>query len=152
MSNTHTLAVAESLTGGLVGDIFVSSQGASKFFKGGIIAYSLSIKHEMLKVDYDLLDKSNGVSEDVCKEMAGNVALMFKADYGIATTGYAEEGKEPFRLTEDRYAYVSLCDTLNMKSYTTIVLARPSEDRNGFRLHVANVAEFIWNNRLGLLH
>jgi PncC family amidohydrolase len=103
-----TLAVAESLTGGLVADAFVSVKGASEFFKGGIIAYSLSIKHDILQVPYSLLDDSNGVSKSVCCEMAKTVANNFAADYGLATTGYAEEGKEQFRLTEDRYAYVTL--------------------------------------------
>jgi len=144
-----TVAVAESITGGIIADAFVSEKGASKFFKGGITAYSLSSKEEILHISPALLKMTNGVSKTVCECMAKEVATLFKADYGIATTGYAEEeyGDEPNRISNKRYAYVSLYSSKVDDQYTTIVLERIGDNRNGFRYHVAEVAGFLWVNR-----
>jgi PncC family amidohydrolase len=145
-----TVAVAESITGGIIADAFVSEKGASKYFKGGITTYSLSSKEEILHISPTLLKITNGVSITVCECMAKEVATLFKADYGIATTGYAEEeedGNEPKRISRKRYAYVSLYSSRLNEQYTTIVLERIGDNRNGFRYHVAEVAGFLWVNR-----
>lgn len=85
-----TLAVAESLTGGLVQAGVASISGASNFFLGGITAYSLEQKVKHLGVDHVAAERVNCVSADVAEQMAHGACALFGADVGVATTGYAE--------------------------------------------------------------
>ena len=84
-----TLAVAESCTGGDIAKMITSVSGASKFFKGGIVAYSAKVKEEILQVSNSTIDQHTVVSQEVAKEMAINCKRIFKSDYAIATTGNA---------------------------------------------------------------
>lgn len=79
-----TLAVAESLTGGLVGARLTSVAGASDVFRGAVVSYASEIKHDLLKVPDGPV-----VSEDCAKAMAVGVRETLGADIGIATTGVA---------------------------------------------------------------
>jgi nicotinamide-nucleotide amidase len=85
-----TLAVAESLTGGLVAAEITSVPGASKAFRGSVTAYATELKHELLGVDAALLAERGAV---VAAQMAAGVRKALGADWGIATTGVA--GPEP---------------------------------------------------------
>lgn len=87
-----TLAVAESLTGGLVSARLVDIPGASAVFLGGVVAYSEAVKKSVLQVDAGELQASGAVSEPVAKMMATGVARLLGADYGISTTGVAGPG------------------------------------------------------------
>lgn len=146
-NHVDTLAVAESITGGLVADAIVSNKGASNFFKGGVVTYSMLSKTKIFDISENLITITNGVSKDVCEIMAKSVSQLFNADYGIATTGYAEEGDEPGRISEKKYAYVSLYSVRHKLAYTTLVLGRSEDSRNDFRYHVTKMAEFLWQNR-----
>ncbi|MFF8193102.1 CinA family protein [Streptomyces bobili] len=85
----ETLAVAESLTGGLVAAEITSVPGASKVFRGAVTAYATSLKHELLGVDADLLAARGAVDAQVAAQMAAGVRRAMGADWGIATTGVA---------------------------------------------------------------
>ncbi|MEU9670093.1 nicotinamide-nucleotide amidohydrolase family protein [Streptomyces bobili] len=85
----ETLAVAESLTGGLVAAEITSVPGASKAFRGSVTAYATSLKHELLGVDADLLAARGAVDAQVAAQMAAGVRRALGADWGIATTGVA---------------------------------------------------------------
>ena len=87
---TPTLAVAESVTGGLLASSFVGEPGASAYFKGSITAYSLESKVDLLKVPSDLVICTNGVDKRIAEVMAQSVSESFGSDYGLATTGYAQ--------------------------------------------------------------
>ena len=87
-----TLSVAESCTGGLLGQQITSIPGSSEYFLGGIIAYGDRIKIDRLGVSKVSLKKFGAVSQTVAKEMAQNVRRLFKTDYGISTTGIAGPG------------------------------------------------------------
>ncbi|CAM5326442.1 CinA family protein [Streptomyces aurantiogriseus] len=89
----ETLAVAESLTGGLVAAEITSVPGASKAFRGSVTAYSTPLKHELLGVDAGLLATRGAVDPQVAAQMAAGVRKALGADWGIATTGVA--GPEP---------------------------------------------------------
>nr|WP_202539222.1 CinA family protein [Streptomyces sp. SID8379] len=89
----ETLAVAESLTGGLVAAELVSVPGASKAFRGSVTAYASELKHKLLAVDEGLLAARGPVHPDVALQMASGVRDALGADWGIATTGVA--GPEP---------------------------------------------------------
>jgi nicotinamide-nucleotide amidase len=88
-----TLAVAESLTGGLVAAEITSVPGASRVFRGSVTAYATDLKHEVLGVDATLLAEHGAVSPQVAAQMAAGVRRLLGADWGIATTGVA--GPEP---------------------------------------------------------
>ncbi|MFD8567306.1 CinA family protein [Streptomyces sp. NPDC057694] len=89
----ETLAVAESLTGGLVAAELVSVPGASKAFRGSVTAYATELKHTVLGVDAGLLAAHGAVHPDVALQMAAGVRDALGAHWGIATTGVA--GPEP---------------------------------------------------------
>lgn len=84
-----TICTAESLTGGKIASTLVSVEGASAYFKGGIIAYSAALKEQLLKVDKELINKFSVVSEEVAKSMAENARKILQTDFAIAVTGNA---------------------------------------------------------------
>ncbi len=85
-----TLAVAESVTAGHVQARVAAISGASEFFLGGITVYSLDQKVKHLGVNRAAAKRVNCVSSDVAEQMARGVCVLFGADLGVATTGYAE--------------------------------------------------------------
>jgi nicotinamide-nucleotide amidase len=89
-----TLAVAESLTGGLMASRLVEAPGASSFFTGGVVAYDSRIKFEVLGVP-----EGPVVSEECAMAMAEGVRTHLGAGVGVATTGVAGpeemEGQRP---------------------------------------------------------
>jgi len=85
----RTLAVAESCTGGSLGDAFTDIPGASKVFKGGIICYTNEVKMELLDVPECLLDQHGAVSPECAIAMASGAAERLSADYGLSITGFA---------------------------------------------------------------
>lgn len=88
-----TLAVAESLTGGLIGAAVTAVPGASRVFRGGVIAYATELKGRLLGVPEDLLRREGAVHPEVAVAMAAGVARLCGAAYGLAVTGVA--GPEP---------------------------------------------------------
>ncbi|MFI6649148.1 CinA family protein [Streptomyces sp. NPDC050529] len=93
VSRGETLAVAESLTGGLVAAELTSVPGASQAFRGSVTAYATPLKSEVLGVDAELLAARGAVDAEVARQMAAGVRLALGADWGVATTGVA--GPEP---------------------------------------------------------
>jgi nicotinamide-nucleotide amidase len=89
----ETVAVAESLTGGLVAADLTTVPGASRAFRGSVTAYATELKHELLGVDATLLATRGAVDAQVAAQMAAGVRKALGADWGIATTGVA--GPEP---------------------------------------------------------
>lgn len=88
-----TLAVAESLTGGLVAAELTSVSGASRALRGGVTAYATDVKRDVLGVDGTLLAERGAVDPEVARQMAVGVRGVLAAGWGIATTGVA--GPEP---------------------------------------------------------
>ncbi|MFC1414854.1 CinA family protein [Streptacidiphilus sp. N1-12] len=88
-----TVAVAESLTGGLLAAEFVAVPGASRAFRGSVTAYATELKGSVLGVDTALLAAKGAVDPQVAAGMAEGVRRLMGADYGVATTGVA--GPDP---------------------------------------------------------
>ncbi|MET1044585.1 MAG: nicotinamide-nucleotide amidohydrolase family protein [Microbacteriaceae bacterium] len=93
-----TVAVAESLTGGLVTAELIRPAGASAVVVGGVIAYDTTLKVSLLGVDQDLLDAHGPVHPEVARQMADRVRHVLAidgrpADLGLSTTGVA--GPDP---------------------------------------------------------
>jgi nicotinamide-nucleotide amidase len=94
-----TVAVAESLTGGLIMAALTSVAGVSRVFRGGVVAYATDTKDSMLGVDAGLLETSGAVDPDVAEQMAVGVRERFDASFGLSSTGVAgpdgQDGKSP---------------------------------------------------------
>jgi PncC family amidohydrolase len=84
-----TIAVAESCTGGKLGDMITDVPGSSDYFLGGIVSYSNRVKMELLGVDKGILDSEGAVSEAVALLMAAGVRRELHADIGVSITGIA---------------------------------------------------------------
>ncbi len=83
------LVVAESCTGGLLSHILSRKAGASKYFKGGVIAYSNAVKVAALGVNPDEIERVGAVSAEVACEMAHGARVRLGADIALAVTGVA---------------------------------------------------------------
>ncbi|MEV4559733.1 nicotinamide-nucleotide amidohydrolase family protein [Kitasatospora sp. NPDC049285] len=88
-----TLAVAESLTGGLLAATLVDVPGASAVFRGSVTAYATELKASLLGVDEGLLAVHGPVHPVVARQMAEGARRLLGADYALATTGVA--GPDP---------------------------------------------------------
>jgi nicotinamide-nucleotide amidase len=89
----ETLAVAESLTGGLLCAALTDIPGASAVVRGGVVAYATDLKAALLDVPRPLLERHGPVHPQVAAAMAEGVRLRLAAEFAVATTGVA--GPEP---------------------------------------------------------
>lgn len=83
------IAVAESLTGGMVVAALVDVAGASRVLRGGAVTYATDTKASVLGVDKALLDTAGPIDPEVARQMALGAARVFGADVAISTTGVA---------------------------------------------------------------
>ncbi|MDO9377580.1 MAG: CinA family protein [Nocardioidaceae bacterium] len=88
-----TVAVAESLTGGLVVADLVAVAGASDVVRGGVVAYAADLKASLLGVDAAHLERAGTVDAGTARQMAVGVRDRLGATYGLSTTGVA--GPDP---------------------------------------------------------
>jgi PncC family amidohydrolase len=114
-----TVAVAESCTGGLVADAITDIPGSSRYFVGGVVAYSNAAKEGLLDVPAEALAAHGAVSAQVARAMAEGVRARFDADLGMAVTGIAgpDGGSEakPVGLT---YIAVADRDGVDVRRHT----------------------------------
>nr|WP_314497906.1 nicotinamide-nucleotide amidohydrolase family protein [uncultured Chryseobacterium sp.] len=85
----ETIAVAESVTSGMLQLAFSQMPNASMFYKGGMTAFTLPEKVRLLNVDSKEAENCDCVSQNVAESMALNIAKLFESDWSIATTGYS---------------------------------------------------------------
>jgi nicotinamide-nucleotide amidase len=85
----HTLATAESCTGGLISNKITNVSGASEVFLAGYVTYSNAAKTDVLNVDSKLINREGAVSETVARAMAEGARTRATSNYGLATTGVA---------------------------------------------------------------
>jgi PncC family amidohydrolase len=88
-----TVAVAESLTGGLLAAELTAVSGASRAFRGSVTAYATDLKASLLGVPADLLAVHGAVHQEVAGLMAAGVRQRLGATYGVGVTGVA--GPDP---------------------------------------------------------
>jgi PncC family amidohydrolase len=90
----HRIAVAESLTGGLLVQELAKVQGSSDWLTGGVVAYQTAVKHCVLGVE-----AATVVSAEAAAQMASGVRRLLGADVAVAVTGVAgpdpQEGRPP---------------------------------------------------------
>ena len=89
-----TIAVAESLTGGLLASTFASMEGATDFFFGGLVAYSPEVKFNLLGVT-----RGPVITQQAADQMALGAKRLFASDLAVAVTGVGgpdpHEGRPP---------------------------------------------------------
>lgn len=89
LQEKSTLAVAESCTGGNLAHQITLVSGASNCFKGGVVAYNNDIKHSVLGVEEETLNRYHAVSKQTVIAMAKGTLQLMNSDYAIATSGLA---------------------------------------------------------------
>ena len=92
-----TVASAESLTGGALGDRLSSTPGASATYRGGVVSYATEVKQALLGVSDELVATYGVVSAQCARQMAEGVRALVGSDWALSTTGVAgpqlQEGK-----------------------------------------------------------
>jgi nicotinamide-nucleotide amidase len=92
-----TVATAESLTGGALGDLVSASPGASETYVGGVVSYATSVKVDLLGVEKETVEEHGVVSARCAEQMATGVRDLLQTGWGVSTTGVAgpteQEGK-----------------------------------------------------------
>lgn len=86
------IAVAESCTGGMLGEMITRIPGSSEYFQGGVISYSAQVKEDLLKVPSEIIKKYGEVSRQVAELMAEGVRRCCHSDIGLSITGIAGPG------------------------------------------------------------
>jgi len=125
----RTVAVAESLTGGLVAAALTDVAGASLVVRGGVLAYAADLKAQVLGVDEVLLAQAGAVDADVAEQMASGVRSLMGATYGLATTGVAGPDQVDGKPVGMVYVAVVGPDSARVKAL------RLSGDRGDIRAH-----------------
>jgi len=103
-----SVSCAESCTGGMLSQYITAVPGASFVFEMGVCAYSSRIKHNILGVKSQTLEKHGAVSRHTAAEMALRVRAISGADIGVSITGVA--GPEPSEGKQPGTVYIALAD------------------------------------------
>jgi PncC family amidohydrolase len=86
---SETVCTVESLTGGLLCAVLTDVPGASQFVLGGIVAYTMDAKHDVVGVDEHLLAEHGAVSARAAQALAARARELFGSTWAVATTGVA---------------------------------------------------------------
>lgn len=92
----RTLVTAESCTGGGIGAALTAVPGSSEVYKGGVISYTNWVKHNLLGVNAELLERCGAVSAPVAEAMAAGARKALQADIAVSVTGLAGPGGDEF--------------------------------------------------------
>lgn len=131
----HSIAVAESVTGGMLQSALAGGTNAMQFFQGGITAYNIGQKCRHLHIEPIHAQAVNCVSACVAQEMAVGACAMFRSDWGIGITGYATPVPESGDKT---FAWFSI--SRGEKIMETLLLDTPGEDAELVRLYYVEKA------------
>ncbi len=92
-----TVAVAESLTGGLLSAALTETAGASETMRGGLVVYATALKAVLAGVDPDLLARVGAVDPDVAAQLAAGARDRCGSTYGLGVTGVAGPAEQDGR-------------------------------------------------------
>ena len=90
-----TVSTAESLTAGMIASTIADIPGASAVLRGGAVTYCDEIKHRVLGVDQETLDRYTAVSHQTAREMAVGSLELYQSDIAVSATGYAGTEDDP---------------------------------------------------------
>jgi PncC family amidohydrolase len=86
------LALAESCTGGLIGDRLTNLPGSSEYFWGSLVTYAYEAKVAVLQVSWDTLNTRGAVSRETVLEMARGARAALSTDIAVSVSGIAGPG------------------------------------------------------------
>lgn len=136
----HTVATAESLTGGAIGATITAIPGASNYYRGGVVAYASDLKTSLLDVPAELIADGGAVQAEVALAMATGVAAKLDAEFGLAVTGVAgpswQDGKAPgtvFVACVQRDSSGSVIDSAVEELHISPIVEDPRAIRNEIR-------------------
>lgn len=148
------IATAESCTGGMISEWITTVPGSSNVIEFGLCSYSNRIKHEVLGVSEETLEKYTEYSKECAVEMAKGALKISGADYAVSTTGIAGPGggteNDPVGTV-----YICVCDKNSAKAERYIFEGELFElTRQDIRIKAAKtalkmLAEFIKENERG---
>lgn len=107
----ESVSIAESCTGGHLAAKITAIKGASVFFKGGMVPYSIESKINVLGVPEILIEKHSAVSQEVVESMTLNCRSLYQTDYAIAISGYLEKGDH------DNEVWIGLSSSTKLESF-----------------------------------
>ncbi|MDR0499319.1 MAG: CinA family nicotinamide mononucleotide deamidase-related protein [Holophagales bacterium] len=122
MLKTHseTLAIAESVTGGILASRIIDVPGASSALLGGVVAYTPKAKAELVGVPVNFINSHGTVGEAITMEMAARIKERMSTDWGLAVTGNAGPTVDKNALNQDDCnkigrCYIAVADTASVK-------------------------------------
>jgi nicotinamide-nucleotide amidase len=129
-----TIAVAESLTGGLLVAELIGVPGASAVVRGGVVAYNTELKRTVLGVDAGLLAEHGPVNQEVARQMADRVRSVLAvggvpADIGVSTTGVA--GPDPQGGQQPGVVFIGIAIGRKVSSFRLDLAGDRQAIRNG---------------------
>ena len=146
LARGEMLATAESCTGGLIASEIVNVAGSSAVFAGGIVAYQNSVKHELLGVPKEKLEKHGAVSRETVEAMAKGAREKFHADWAVATSGIAGPGgAEPGKPVGT--VWMSVNSALQNEVFCKIFAGNRQEIREKSVYYVLSKLLFLLNNQ-----
>ena len=137
-----SFSAAESCTGGLIAKMFTDLPGASRAFVGGVVSYTNGVKHRVLGVPEEVLERCGAVSEPVAEAMARGVRHITGSDYAVSVTGLAgPEGDDRGNPVGTVFIGLAACDG------TEVVRLQLSGDREAVRQQAAEHAfALLWRH------
>ena len=140
------MTTAESCTGGLIASSIVNEPGSSAILKGGIVAYQNEVKHEMLGVSDEILEKYGAVSEQTVKAMAEGARKKFNCEWAVATSGIAgPTGAEPGKPVGT--VWMCVANSLQNEAFCKIFEGNRTEVREKSVYSVLSKLLFLLNNQ-----
>jgi nicotinamide-nucleotide amidase len=117
-SKNLTLCTAESCTGGNIASMITAIPGSSSYYKGSVIAYSNSVKQQILAIEEDIITENGAVSEIVVSKMAEGARSLLHTDFALATSGIAgPDGGSPEKPVGTLWIAVASANGIITKKY-----------------------------------
>jgi nicotinamide-nucleotide amidase len=141
-----TVSVAESCTGGMLGERLTAAPGSSDYFVGGFITYSKEMKIQLLGVPPEVLQQFGAVSKETAEAMAAGARLRTASTYALSVTGLAgpDGGNEAVPVGT---VYVGLADAAGVLSFHRQFLG----DRTRIRTFTCQMALDMLRRRMAKL-
>jgi len=136
-----TVSVAESCTGGMLGERFTSVEGSSDYFLGGFITYSDAMKTEMLGVPAETLEQFGAVSKETAEAMAAGARRRTGSTYALSITGLASPVEGPIPVGT---VYIGVADAAGVHVAHRVFLG----DRQRVRKFSAQLALDLLRRRM----
>lgn len=139
----HTVSVAESSTGGLIGANLLSVAGASSYFRGGSVIYTRESRHAFLDLDLSKLKGLEPLTEPMVAAFANSARLKLDATWGIAELGAAGPKGTPYGHAPGT-SVIGISGPVN----ATVTVATSIADREENMLQFTEATLRLFNNTL----